>query len=239
MRVVVPPVSWSEALRDFADPLQRVLDEVGAPNGEVWFGTHFNHVNPPPGAIIFQTEVGGTKWFSRLYRQKLSQARAVWDYSTANRNSYACREWHHVPLRFHESLVWPGFARSDVDIPVGFFGSLNPRRHAYIHGASVMPVQFGNARRAWLSRVGAIVAPHYYEHGPVEQARIGMLLANAIPVVAEHAPDESDYPGPVFADGVDLVRIARELTSYDGARQHGVFRANGTAHAAVRAALGL
>lgn len=239
MRVVVPPVSWHEALFDFAGPLQRVLNELNAPAGEVWFGAHFEHVHPPPEAVIFQTEVGGTRWFTSLYRQKLARARAVWDYSTVNRAAYDCREWFHVPLRFHESMVWTNWKREPSNV-VGFFGSLNPRRLAYIKEATCMPVQFGIPRRAWLANVGSVVSAHYYNvPSPVEQARIGMLLANAIPVVAEHSPDEKDYPGPVYANGAELVRIAKTLTPFDGKIQHAAFRAKGTAHASVRAALGL
>lgn len=208
MKVIVPDIPWGETLQEYARPLQACLDVV-APNapGEVWLGAHHPDVDPPADAIIYQTEVVGSSWFTPAYTAKLARARAVWDYSLCHFKKYPSQAWSHVPLRYHPCLET--IELKPVEIPIGFLGSLNGRRRAVLDGAEIMPRLFGADRDAWLARVGVVVVPHFYPGCPVEQNRIGHLLANGIPVVAENAPDEYEYPGPKYAPAGELVGIAK------------------------------
>lgn len=100
-----------------------------------------------------------------------------------------------------------------------------------------MAAGFGRVRDAWLARVGAIVVPHFYEGAPVEQARIGFLLANGVPVVAEEAPDQQDFAGPVYVPIDQLIHTAGALHPTAGDEQRAAFKAMGSAHELVLSAI--
>ncbi len=241
MNVIVPPIPWHQTLEEYAEPLRRVLAELGGEPIEVWLGAHHPDVAPPPHAIIYQTEVAGSAWFTDAYRAKLARAPAVWDYSSIHRGKYDCKAWAHVPLRWNEALVTVN--RSvPRDIQIGFCGSLNEHRmRVLLRGkvkAEIMPTAFGADRDRWLSRVRVMAVPHFYPGCPVEQNRIGHLLANGIAVVAENAPDQDDYPGPIYTSPDRIMDTAASLTDEDGAQQKLLFEQNGTAHNAILKAKG-
>lgn len=243
MRVVVPEIPFRQALLDFATPLQAALDDIGAGPGELWFGAHFETVMPPADAVIFQTEVAGSPWFRPVYQRKLERARAVWDYSTINRKDYNARAWSHVPLRYHPTLERVRLLRLQrpPDIPLGFYGSLNERRLAAVpKGTALLPRGcFGSLRSTWLARVRCVLVPHYYPGAPVEQARVGVCLANGIAVVAEHAPDEHDFPGPIYCELAELGRRGLSTTNELelGEQQRAAYVRAGLLETVVREAL--
>lgn len=222
-RLVMPKVHVGGSLEDIRQPLAEGLSKVsgkrGVPaSGELWFGVHATPLTPPAHAIIYQTEVHSSGWFSEEYRRKLAQAAEVWDYSTLNQPHYEARVKRHVPLGFAECLV------QEPTIPgsmaYGLVGSRCARRELgpdfrifdNVHGKE----------RAGIERsIRVHVVPHYYEGAPVGQARIGRYLASGYAVVAEESADQDDYPGPVYVPHGDLIKVAKQLVENELWQAHG------------------
>lgn len=194
--------------------LLRTAGKSGVPaSGEIWLGVHEPAFGAPPGdAIIYQTEVASSPWFTGEYLEKLMRAREVWDYSTDNMLAYGAKQKRHVPLWYAESLV-PAFSGHVVrDVDMGLCGSPNFRRQAIIDDGVQNRLNLSPLERdQWHSRIKVHVIPHFYENAPVEQARISQLLAAGYCVVAEHAPDERAYPGPMYVPYTELVPTAQKL----------------------------
>ena len=110
----------------------------------------------------------------------------------------------HAPyLRGEESAPL-----EDRPIDLLFFGSMNPRRRAFLDrieaaGFSVSsfdsPV-YGEERDAFIRQAKAVVNCHFYETSRFEQARAFQCLSLGTPVISERT--ERTRPGAAFEDAV-------------------------------------
>lgn len=199
-----------EGLRELAEALHYSLLRLGASSGVVdrpdagtgrliVLGAHA--LDPaslaalPADAVVYNLEQLNEDLFRRLphYRPAL-QRHAVWDYDAANAARYAAFDLP-VPAVVPLGCVpeWTRIAPAPVqDIDVLFYGSMNQRRAAVLEdlraaGLKVEPHfgVYGPARDALIARAKLVVNIHFYDAQIFEIARIGYLLANRVPVVAE------------------------------------------------------
>ena len=237
-RLIWPKVKWIECFEEHRAALAEVLPEIPG-TGDIWFGVCRPECpEPPEDAIIYQLEAKGSEWFSgpngERYKRLLARAREVWDYSKVNYTEYEAKVRRHVPLLWTKSLE--NLPIVDKDIDVGFYGSLNERRIEALGGPAsigqrvqVLFNKFGEERNRWLARQKVTIVPHFFENHPVEQARIGHMMANGIAVVAEESVDQADYPGPIYVPRDRILSTAEDLvahTDWDkiGALQKSEFR---------------
>jgi hypothetical protein len=222
MTVVLAKVPYVEGLREAANAVAALYPNEPA---TIWLGAHaIAPGSPEPGEkdIIYQTECAQSQWFrprdpkdrTTPYLQRLARVREVWDFSLVNMSAYEARAKRWRPLRWTRELeTMPQLRHVPRDIDVGFYGSLSDRRRRILGaGVKLLPWKVGFERDRWIARCKVIVVPHFYD-GPaaVEQPRVAHLLANSVAVVAEHALDESDYPGPLYATAENMVSVARRL----------------------------
>ncbi len=226
-KLVLPKSETARSLEDFRRPIAEALLAVagrdGVPaGGEVWFGVHEDGTpEPPPGAMIFQSEVFSSPWFSQKYRERLARAAEVWDYSTANQPHYEARLKRHVPIRWSQCEVRPPTFDAPP-IELGLIGSMCQRRAELRPELKIFDNVSGRDRLLIERGIKVHVVPHFYEGAPVEQARISGLLASGYCVVAEEAPDQADYPGPVYVPHQDLMQVARGFLESDIWRVQGL-----------------
>ncbi len=207
--VVVPhPPGYihAQALYDLATPLRWGLKDLGLDvvnTGEdrtIIVGPHLLLLTekPPPDAILYNTEQVSSEssWLPSpmldLYRQY-----KVWDYDPMN--TAALRK-----LGVDAVTVPPGYTpaltrvvrKSEPDIDVLFFGSVNTRRAKILNklinlGVNVVQAfkLYGVERDFVVARAKIVLNVHFYESKIFEAARVSYLLANRTFVVSE----ESEY----------------------------------------------
>ena len=156
-----------------------------------------------------QLGVGGAQVPAEYLR--LLGASAVVDYDPANPAAYTQRgdEVTIVPL-LHAPYLKPA---SDLPLeqrPIDllFFGSMNPRRRAWIDrieklGRKVTTLDtplYGVERDQLIGRAKAVVNAHFYETSRFEQCRVAHCLSLGTPVIAERT--ERTQPHAAFEDSV-------------------------------------
>lgn len=157
---------------------------------------------------------------------KLLRHAAVCDYDADNVAAYA-RDAADVPL---VSFLHAPYLHDTAPIPLAerpidllFFGSMNPRRQAFlqrveacgVNVASFDHVVYGPERDAFVRQAKAVVNCHFYEASRFEQARVFQCLSLGTPVISERGPRTrapAAYDDAVFwLDGGDgLERFFRE-----------------------------
>ncbi|CAN5232078.1 hypothetical protein BH09PSE6_BH09PSE6_24540 [soil metagenome] len=145
----------------------------------------------------------------------LLRSSAVVDYDHANVPAYAS-EPQDVPLVLFgfASYLDDGLALPLADRPIDllFFGSLNPRRQAFIQrvescGWNVSTFDhplYGAERDHFVRHSKAVLNCHYYETSRFEQARAFHVMSLGTPVISERGPQTS--PDAVFEDAVFWLR---------------------------------
>jgi hypothetical protein len=192
----------------------------------------------PASAIVYNTEV-----VQQLRRDPQSnyvdllRGHDVWDYN--RENAQRVSEFLSKPVRYVPFGFVPDLARvvkgEIEDIDVLFYGELNARREAIIHGleAAGLTVKhlygvYGAERDSWIARSKVVLNMHYHQPGVFEIARVGYLLANSKAVVTECDPGEVVDPdlssGMLVATYDGLVDACRSLVADDN-RRHAIERA--------------
>ncbi len=124
---------------------------------------------------------------------------AVVDYDAANLDAYA-QEPGDVPVvpflhaPYLDDPQAPPLASRPIDLL--FFGSVNPRRRAYLAAIEAAGVQvatfdhavYGPERDHFIRQAKAVLNCHYYETSRFEQARAFYCLSLGTPVVSERTP---------------------------------------------------
>jgi glycosyltransferase involved in cell wall biosynthesis len=190
----------------------------------------------PASTIIYNTEV--VQQLERDPRSTyvtLLREHEVWDYNRENARRIAAflsKPVRYVPFGFVPELARIKKEKIE-DIDVLFYGELNPRREAVIHGleaASLNVKHFGyevreTERDAWIARSKVVLNMHYHQPGVFEIARVGYLLANSKAVVTECDPGEVVDPdlfsGMAVAAYDGLVEACRFLVADDD-RRHAI-----------------
>jgi SAM-dependent methyltransferase len=156
---------------------------------------------------------------SRGYLELLRRA-AVVDYDPANVAAYAAdpADVPIVPMLHAPYLADPApIPLEDRPIDLLFFGSLKPRRQAWIDRIQALgrtvttfdgPV-YGEERDAYVRQAKAVLNVHFYESGRFEQARVSHCLSLGTPVISERSP--ATRPHEAFEDSVLWVQDEREL----------------------------
>lgn len=173
----------------------------------------------PKKYIVYQTEIGTSRWFSPHYFKIIQNALAVWDYSMDNVERYRLHNKKIV-------IVPPGINMQpaiEKTIPVLFYG-YNPhgsRRWALLSKIQRhVPVQIetnlmGEAMWKKLARAKVVVNIHFYDNSPFELFRINEALSHNCHVVSE-APVCNQYrnyvqfgrlPGEIIARIKDCLKI--------------------------------
>jgi SAM-dependent methyltransferase len=145
---------------------------------------------------------------------------AVVDYDAANVPAYASdpADVPIVPMLHAPYLDDPApIPLEERPIDLLFFGSLNPRRKAWIDRIQALgrtvttfdgPV-YGEERDAWIRQAKAVLNVHFYESGRFEQARVSHCLSLGTPVISERT--SATRPHAAFEDSVLWVQDDLEL----------------------------
>ncbi len=156
---------------------------------------------------------------------KLLGTSAVVDYDADNVASYAI-EAGDVPLIpfLHAPYLTPAEPLPLEERPIDllFFGSMNPRRRAWIdriealgHAVSVFdgPL-YGAERDHYIAQAKAVLNVHFYESSRFEQARVSHCLSLGTPVISERTAQTR--PHPDFEDSVLWLQGDEELVQFFG-----------------------
>ena len=146
---------------------------------------------------------------------KLLRSSAVVDYDAANLAAYAA-DPADVPLLpfLHAPYLADGSALPLAQRPIDllFFGSMNPRRRAFIDRVEACGVQvatfdqpiYGPERDHFIRQAKAILNCHFYESSRFEQVRVSHCLSLGTPVISERLP--ATRPAAAFEDSVFWLR---------------------------------
>ena len=136
---------------------------------------------------------------------------AVVDYDASNVSAYA-DDPADVPIVpfLHAPYLDDGAAAPIEERPIDllFFGSMNPRRQAFVRRVEACGVQvsfldqplYGPERDLFVRRAKAVLNCHFYETSRFEQARAFQCLSLGTPVISERTPHTRAPAG--FADAV-------------------------------------
>ena len=136
---------------------------------------------------------------------------AVADYDAANVAAYAA-DAADVPLLpfLHAPYLHDDQAMAPADRPIDllFFGSMNPRRRAFIDKVEACGVRvalfdqpiYGPERDHFIRQAKAVLNCHYYEASRFEQVRVSHCLSLGTPVISERLP--ATRPAAAFDDAV-------------------------------------
>jgi hypothetical protein len=180
------------------------------------FAAHRPTTIVPDGAVIYQTEVAGSPWWTAGYVERLRRHDA-WDYSAVNAKRY---RQHGLPA---PRVVPPGYVPElervepqTEGIDVLFYGSPCPRRRTVLddlrsRGLNVVELfgVYGAERDEWIARSKVVLSMHYYDGAPAESVRAFYLATNRKCVVAETAPDA---PGAAYHDLVNACELAARIS---------------------------
>jgi SAM-dependent methyltransferase len=142
---------------------------------------------------------------------QLLRSSAVIDYDAANIGTY-CSDPADVPVVpfLHAPYLDDGLASALEDRPIDllFFGSMNPRRRAFIdrvesHGLQVSMFDhaiYDAERDHFIRQAKAVINCHFYESSRFEQVRAFHCLSLGTPVISERSA--ATLPPPAFDDAV-------------------------------------
>ena len=136
---------------------------------------------------------------------------AVVDYEAANVAVYASDpgEVQLVPFLHAPYLdTGEGLPLEERPIDLLFFGSMNPRRQAYLDGIEAAGVQvsrfdapvYGAERDHFIRQSKAVLNCHFYDSSRFEQARVFQCLSMGTPVISERSA--ATQPAAAFEDSV-------------------------------------
>jgi hypothetical protein len=192
------------------------------------FGAHLGF--PPdwqrrhPCIFVNLEQLGdGGAAVSPEYLQLLRRS-AVVDYDAANVAAY-CTDPADVPIVpfLHAPYLDDGTAPPIEHRPIDllFFGSMNPRREAFVRRIEACGVQvslfdqalYGPERDHFVRQAKAVLNCHFYETGRFEQARAFHCLSLGTPVISERgprtAPPAAFEPSVFWVDDASLERFFR------------------------------
>ena len=135
---------------------------------------------------------------------------AVVDYDAANVPAYA-QDVTDVPIftfGYGAYLDQPTLPLEQRPIDLLFFGSMNPRRKAFIAQVEAAGLNvamfdaaiYGPERDHFIRQAKAVLNCHFYESNRFEQARAFHCLSLGTPVISEYTPTTD--PAPAFRDSV-------------------------------------
>jgi hypothetical protein len=151
---------------------------------------------------------------------------AVVDYDAANVAAYATdpAEVQVVPF-LHAPYLDTGDALPLAERPIEllFFGSLNPRRRAFVEAIEAAGVEvtcfdgpvYGPERDHFVRQARAVLNCHFYDTSRFEQVRASQCLSLGTPLISERGP--GTQPPAAFEHAVEWLR-ADELAGFFGER---------------------
>jgi SAM-dependent methyltransferase len=150
----------------------------------------------PADAVLYNFEQLTPELLERFphYRHAL-QAFEVWDYAAENIERFVSLGLKGEPRLLPVAYVpeWTRIERAEAqDIDVLFYGSVNDRRREILQelGDAGLEVAvqlgvYGPHRDGLIARAKLVLNAHFHEAQVFEMPRVGYLLANGVPVVAE------------------------------------------------------
>ena len=166
----------------------------------------------PSNYIVYQTEVAGSKWFTKKYKKVLSKALAVWEYDQAN-----IIEYGH--LNSSVFIVTPGYEYQEVtvekDISLLFYGYVKNSqvRESLLSSISaeinLRIVENELMENMWnlLERTSIVLNIHYYKNAPLETFRINEALSFGANVISQRANNISTK----YTDVIELADTKNEI----------------------------
>lgn len=154
---------------------------------------------------------------------KLLAGSAVVDYDAENVAAYAAQA-EDVPLvpLLHAPYLAPAepIPLEERPIDLLFFGSLNPRRRAWLDrieslglAVSVFDTPlYGPERDQFIAQAKAVLNCHFYESTRFEQTRVAHCLSLGTPVISERTP--GTRPHAAFEDAVLWLQDDEELVQF-------------------------
>ena len=154
----------------------------------------------------------------------LLRSHAVLDYDTRNVTSYA-QDPGDVPVLpllhapYLQDIPCPPLSERPIDLL--FFGSMNPRREAFLKRIEATGVQvslldqpiYGPERDVFIRQARAVLNCHFYESSRFEQVRAFHCLSLGTPMISERLP--TTQVSPAYEDAVfwlDPEQITRFFT---------------------------
>lgn len=152
---------------------------------------------------------------------------AVVDYDAANTAAYAQQaddvpvvSFLHAPYLGAAATGIPEIPLEDRPIDLLFFGSMNPRRKAFLDrversGAQVAVFDhavYGDERDEFIRQAKAVVNCHFYETSRFEQARVFQCLSLGTPVISERC--DRTQPPQAFEESVFWLEDAAQVDHF-------------------------
>ncbi|MFM9914498.1 MAG: hypothetical protein ACKVOX_01715 [Rhizobacter sp.] len=156
---------------------------------------------------------------------KLLSTSAVVDYDADNVASYAI-DAGDVPLVpfLHAPYLAPAEPLPLEERPIDllFFGSMNPRRRAWIDRIEALGLSvslfdgplYGPERDHYIAQAKAVLNVHFYESSRFEQARVSHCLSLGTPVISERTA--LTRPHPDFEGSVLWLQSDEEVVQFFG-----------------------
>ncbi|MDL2336338.1 MAG: hypothetical protein QFE16_00705 [Pseudomonadota bacterium] len=156
---------------------------------------------------------------------KLLAASAVVDYDADNVAGYArdALDVPLVPFLYAPYLTPPEpLPLEERPIDLLFFGSMNPRRRAWIDRIEALgrtvsvfdSALYGPERDHYIAQAKAVLNVHFYESSRFEQARVSHCLSLGTPVISERTAQTR--PHPDFEDSVLWLQSDEEVAQFFG-----------------------
>lgn len=172
----------------------------------------------PSKFISYQTEQNGTHWFSDMYRRRLAQSVAVWEYCEGNLHEYKNK---------NTFIVNPGIdikPKNKKDIDVLFYGAMNDRRKQALKdiNCKIVTNSMGEDMRKLLIRTKTILNVHYYLPNCFETFRANEALSHNCNIVSEHSIHGIEpYKGIVkFGELHELKHLLTTVKDFDHNIEH-------------------
>lgn len=184
----------------------------------------------PPAFVAVQSEQPGSKWFSKMYFDRLSKALAVWDFSPRNvvvLSSRGLSNVHLVPTRVPmtpyiqpttPSKLETFTAPIPEDIDVLFYGANHPRRRCIEESLRMKGLNtvfryynlFDEERDSLIERAKVVLNIHYWPESSLETHRVEYLCSKGKCVISETSMDpvlDQVYKDSIkFCSYQDIVR---------------------------------
>lgn len=181
-------------------------------------GFHRSTERLPLAFVAVQSEQPGSKWFSTMYFDRLSNALAVWDFSPRNvefLSSHGLRNVHLVPTRvpmvsYMQTGIGTIISPVSEDIDVLFYGSNHPRRRCIEQSLRRKGLNavfryynlFDEERDSLIRRAKVVLNIHYWPESSLETHRVEYLCSKGKCVVSEISMDP--VLDRVYSDSIKL-----------------------------------
>jgi hypothetical protein len=234
--VTISDYEHHQSMQPFAEALRKSTEGY-RDDLSIVVGSHLlQNVDIPRDWILYNSEqIGGKGGFGvKESYLALLKRHPVWDYSVNNIEALSKLgiEAKHCPVGYESCLSkWNilNHKKSDEDIDILFYGSVNERRKKILDQLSeecnlkVLFGVYGSQLDSFIARSKIILNLHFYEEAIFEIFRCSYLMANKKCIVSEWGKDQKiEIPysgGIIFCSYESLVNACLECLANPQARE--------------------